>query len=417
MTALTPEDLAAKREAKEAWLADRARLVFLHPMVASLALQLELVPVVDEQLPTAATDGRAVYVNAHWLKTLDPDGRVFLLAHEVWHNALLHFRRGKGRDELRWNLAVDHEVNGLLLRDGFKPLPDAVFYEHWKDAGAEEVYALLGDPAARRAAGLDEDGFVQRPKSADVHLGTERSHAAQQAEWPKEFGPIAGKRDPDYPGRMDPLTAEEWAERMVALGRQLRGDMPGELRRAVNAVTKPGVPWQSVLRDFLERSTGGGTSWIPPARRHVHRGLYLPSRQHELLRVAVALDTSGSTEHDLPRFLSELQRIVRGFGRYELRLLQCDAAVASDELYDEARPLPAKVAILGGGGTDFRPVFERLAADPPSALIFFTDGEGFSPERPPPWPVLWVLTPGGRHLAGWGRVLKLDRVAGAPGEE
>ena len=47
----------------------------------------------------------------------------------------------------------------------------------------------------------------------------------------------------------------------------------------------------------------------------------------------------------------------------------------------------------GGGGTDFRPVFERLAAADrmPAALLYMTDAEGRFPERAPVHPVLWLL--------------------------
>ncbi|MFC4976714.1 hypothetical protein ACFPTY_19975 [Halomonas beimenensis] len=34
--------------------------------------------------------------------------------------------------------------------------------------------------------------------------------------------------------------------------------------------------------------------WLPPSRRHIHRGLYLPSRYGSHLELTVALDNSGS---------------------------------------------------------------------------------------------------------------------------
>jgi predicted metal-dependent peptidase len=322
--------------------------------VASLALQLDLVAVVDERLPTAATDGRAVYVNPHWLNRQEPEKRLFVLAHEVWHNALLHLRRGQGRDPRRWNLAIDHEVNGMLARDGFRRPADAVHFPGWEDLAAEVVYERLGDERAPRP---------DRPVDADLHLRDDGEPAAVRDDL-EAFGPLRGKHDPDYPGRASPPHADEWAERMVALADQLGGDLPAVLRRAVRSVTRPSLPWRLLLREFLERCTGGSSRWIPPSRRHVHRGLYLPSRGGELLRIAVAVDTSGSTAADLPRFLAALQSIVRSFGRYHLRLLQCDAEVGSDERYDETRPLPADLDVVGGGGTDFRPVFDRLADEP-----------------------------------------------------
>jgi predicted metal-dependent peptidase len=48
----------------------------------------------------------------------------------------------------------------------------------------------------------------------------------------------------------------------------------------------------------------------------------------------------------------------------------------------------------GGGGTDFRPVFEKVAEEglEPACLIFMTDCMGTFPEEPPPYPVLWLST-------------------------
>ncbi len=392
--AMNDADVAAKWEARETWTADRAQLVFQYPLNASLALQLEIVPVVDERLPTAATDGRAVFVNPYWLRTLAPAERLFVLAHEVWHNALLHFLRRGGRDAVRWNVAIDHEVNALLKREGFSMPTSAVYLPEFDTLGAEQVYERLDG---------SETGV--RPAGADVHLGSEESGS----EGPDDdvFGPIEGKIDADYKARMDEAAAGEWAARIVAMGQLLPGHLPGAVRRAIDQVTKATLPWSWLLRDFITRSSGGRLAWLPPSRRHVHKGLYLPSRRGDLLRAAVAIDTSGSTTPHWPRFLAELRQMLRSFGRYEIRLLECDAAITRDAVYDEARRLPERVDFSGGGGTDFSPVFQRLAGAAPDALVFLTDGYGTCPTEAPGYPVMWVLTPEGVTPAPWGRAIQM----------
>jgi predicted metal-dependent peptidase len=49
---------------------------------------------------------------------------------------------------------------------------------------------------------------------------------------------------------------------------------------------------------------------------------------------------------------------------------------------------------LGGGGNDFRPVFERLdhSEEPPVALVYLTDGYGCFPDREPEYTVLLAST-------------------------
>ena len=68
-----------------------------------------------------------------------------------------------------------------------------------------------------------------------------------------------------------------------------------------------------------------------------------------------------------------------------------------------------KWEVTGGGGTDFRPVFsyiEEHSELDPNLLIFFTDGYGDYPERPPPYPVMWLLTSDGRCDVEWGQQVK-----------
>jgi predicted metal-dependent peptidase len=46
----------------------------------------------------------------------------------------------------------------------------------------------------------------------------------------------------------------------------------------------------------------------------------------------------------------------------------------------------------GGGGTDFRPVFDRIAEEPepPNALVYLTDLYGSFPDQAPAYPVIWA---------------------------
>jgi predicted metal-dependent peptidase len=58
---------------------------------------------------------------------------------------------------------------------------------------------------------------------------------------------------------------------------------------------------------------------------------------------------------------------------------------------------------VGGGGTSFRPFFERLAAERDSWIatvaVYLTDGYGEFPSAAPSDPLLWVVTPGGLDLS------------------
>src|SRR5690242_16574376 len=74
----------------------------------------------SQQVPTAATDGRDVFVNPEFFGSLAAPDQDFVLLHEVLHAALLHVPRRGGRDPRIWNVAADIVVNGMLVREGYR---------------------------------------------------------------------------------------------------------------------------------------------------------------------------------------------------------------------------------------------------------------------------------------------------------
>ena len=143
---------------------------------------------------------------------------------------------------------------------------------------------------------------------------------------------------------------------------------------------------------------------------YISSGLYLQSRRDSKLKAVLAVDTSGSTHADLPRFASELSNLLNSFGNYELQVICCDAKIQSVENYSSVAPFDGnKFVFSGGGGTSFKPVFEYLKTqnEAPDLLIYFTDGIADVPEKPT-YPVMWVITPDGRNNIPWGYEAKMD---------
>ena len=73
---------------------------------------------VSFEIPTAATDGRTIFVNPRFFDTLTTAEQDAVLVHEVLHAALLHVPRRGGRDPRLWNIAADYVVNGMLAHEG-----------------------------------------------------------------------------------------------------------------------------------------------------------------------------------------------------------------------------------------------------------------------------------------------------------
>ena len=412
---------------------DRARLLLDFPFVARLAMHLELVPVVDARVPTAATDGHSAWFNPAFMAELTDAERVFVLAHEVWHCALGHVGRGEAHeDEDRWNLAVDHVVNAMLKAEGLTVPRDAVLFRHMGKAFAEEIYELLAppEPPERPERSDDESddpcdsdewevrdlfslfGPVNLPSDrgrlADVHGAPSTDEVLRSAE-PRDGDLVL---DPEFRPEAAP-DPQVWNDRLVAAAQQSPGAADGMgdvLRYWLDPLREPTVPWQDVLRRFVTSAYGGERRWLPPSRRYVAQGLYLPSRRSDFLEVVVAVDTSGSTTPFLSDFAAELVGLLESFGRYSLTLICCDDEVRSVREYGPDNPLtPEDIQFEGGWGTDFRPVFEWVEANRAqvNVMVFLTDGEGPAPRVAPGYPVLWALTPGEEAPTAWGQAVQL----------
>ena len=394
----TPEEVERKKQLKGVLQADLSRLLLWHPFTASLALNLELVPTRDSRVPTAATDGRRVYFDIGFAQTLSAAERQFVLAPAVWHNAMDHLHRRGHRDGRLWGLAADSEVNALLRQDALTPPAHAVKFDGMTDRSAEQIYAWLRDETNR--------SFPFQ--SFDIH-DLNAPSGESEVDWVV---------DPDLVHETESSEAvrRQWRQHLITARcvAEQRGVLPEGLARSLDRALKPSLPWQSVIRQFLRHSQGGQWSWRKPSRRHAWRGAWLPGRSGERLHIVVGVDTSGSTEALAGQFMGELAAIAQEFSQVEMWVLECDAAVQRATLVTEhdaqrwARQAPT-LGFMGGGGTDFRPIFERAAQEYPQALLIFTDGYGSAPDLPPPWPVLWVLSgEGARAPVDWGGTVRLD---------
>ena len=98
------------------------RLRMRSPFFATLALFARFIP--TQSIATAATDGKDIYYNPDFLLPLSPSQQDGLLLHEVLHAALLHRIRRGVRHPVKWNIAADIVVNGMIMQQGGFALPE-----------------------------------------------------------------------------------------------------------------------------------------------------------------------------------------------------------------------------------------------------------------------------------------------------
>lgn len=387
-----------KRQLRQTLEDDRSLLMTAQPFTAMLAMQLNLVPVVDSRLPVAGTDGHNVFFNALHMTTRSAEDRRFILAHEVWHCALGHLRRQLGREQTRWNQAIDYEVNHLLFEELHHRPADALYSCPLKRLSAEEIYTRL--QAVRPQ---------QEAPAFDTH---DLASLLQGADGGALIDPDFAPQLPCSSADAQALS-ESWQLRLVATAQQrerLAGELPGHLRRLLDEIRTPTLPWRQLLARFVQKLPGAGArQWLPPSRRHVHRGLYLPSLRSSRLELTLALDNSGSCTPWIGDFLGEVRGILASVEEVSLRLLVFDTRITTDlQLDHHSLHTLETLSIEGGGGTSLKPVFEACKEQPPQALIILTDGYAEAPAEPPPFPVLWVLPREGRCPVRWGEQLRIS---------
>lgn len=333
-----------------------------------------------ETVPTAATDGRDIFLNIAFWNNLTPQQRVGLMAHEVLHAALLHvFRRGP-RDALVWNIAADIVVNGIILSQPGFELPAGHLREKTLERlSVEEVYHLLLTNPDKYILSL---GIVDLllPSGPEGKEGTGLAehwrHALQQAQ---TLNDMLGK-----------------------------GNLPAGLRREMTHLSPAQLDWRAYLWRFLVQTP---TDFEEFDRRFIGEGLYLETLSGSTVRVAVAVDTSGSVGgKEMALFLGEVRGILDAYPHLVASLYYVDAACDGPYELTSRTELPAPI---GGGGTDFRPFFKAVtegqANEQPHLCIYLTDGMGTFPSEPPPMPTLWVLSPGGisAHNVPFGETVRL----------
>ena len=145
-------------------------------------------------------------------------------------------------------------------------------------------------------------------------------------------------------------------------------------------------------------------------------GVYLPRIRSERVGPMVfGWDTSGShyDKHTQESTAAEVTEIIRSVEPEKIYVAYCDAQLQGTlELEPGDTP---KWKPRGGGGTDFRPVFEWVEKEgiEPVCMVFMTDCMGSFPSEEPPYPVLWLSTiePSKLHASytpPFGEVVFLD---------
>ena len=398
--------------------AARTRLIMERPFLGSLVMHLPLKEAGD-WCKTTGTDAQAFYFNPDFVANLSLAQTQFILAHEALHCAMGHTHRRNHRVKKRWDVACDHAVNLMLIEEGLKPpLHGILANQDYMTLSAEEIYPMIPEDTPEESFDdhLFDDNQDQGSSSDPNEHSDEQQGKGQGSEGqnePKDEDG-SGSQTANKPRELSQAEREElseqWKNRLAAAAQAARqaGKLSQAMLRWVDGLLAPNLPWRALLARYFAINQRDDYSWRRPSRRE--GAAILPRLSSEGLDVVAAIDTSGSISDDeLREFVSELDALKAQI-RARVTLVACDYTLADKGPWEyepwDAMELPQEIE--GGGGTDFRPVFDWVETEnlSPNLLVYFTDAEGDFPKLAPNYPVVWLVK--GKGGVPWGERVQLN---------
>jgi predicted metal-dependent peptidase len=400
------------------FLRARRCLILDHPFMGSLVMHLE--PVEDRSTKTLWVDGKSIGYNPDSFDELSLRDGAGLIAKGVLHCALGHHVRRNARTQKTWQEACDLVTNGHIISSGltlpFGNTQDTQYIE--QNLAAEQVYLLLKQMEEDEQK---QDGGDQGQQGDGSGQGSGQGTPSGQPG----SGPSQGPGSPDVdvrdlpgnePGQAPTETEQNQQQQDWKINLQQavqnatqRGDLPASLERAVAQAQAPAVDWKQELRRYMTSTCREDLSWSKPNRRFIAAGLYLPAAHSERMNtVVIHIDTSGSiTDRILGAFEGAVNEILEDVKPQKTIVVYCDARVNLVEEF-AAEDYPIKLQAVGGGGTNFKPVYAYLADNDivPDCLVSLTDTYGTFPDQEPEFPVLWASTAG--EEVPFGDLIKID---------
>ena len=349
----------------------KAKLLVNYPYFGTLASKLNLE--LNEDIQAFKCDGKKLEYSSEFLQNAELSEIEFVLANGAMHQSLAHENRQNGRSGWLWQMATDMAINDMLVENGLNRPDEAQYRVRFKGMYAEEIYAELKSDILRE----DDELEYEADDAGDVQNSSEEQEKKQtQKEVQEEI-------------LQEQLLAEE-AISLLASEFQ-KGEAPSHIDRFFKLDFFGKVDWRDELKSALDKYFRDDYVLIPPNKKFLSQGIYLPSTTSQTFRLVIAVDSSGSVDDELlSQFLSEVNFLMSLVSHYQIELLVCDEKIHSHKTFQSGETL--EVDIKGGSGTDFRPIFEFIESelDDVKLLLYFTDLEGRFPSSEPNYSVKWV---------------------------
>lgn len=412
-------------------------LLVKYPLFGSVIANSNFVE--NPQIETAATDGKNIYYNPDFIKSLTSDEKTFIFAHEICHIAFNHIYRSEGKNPKLWNIATDSVINASLKQDGLPlikggiDIPEAINYD------AEEMYEKLlkeknnqndneetnqsnNNPNENRSDNMNQNDKNQSSSNNDKDGNSNEESKGNDTHddhsmWSKA---VENKHNEEQNNKKkNNNTKEELSEketfkqnkterkkRLEELRNKLASSSHGygdttnsEIRDITDiGISKPLFDWRRLLKEAVKHDI----DWSYQ-NAEIEEGVVTAHlEEFPIPETEIVLDTSGSIDEFLLRnFLRECKNI--------LQTSKVKVGCFDTKFYGftEIKNISDidKLPFYGGGGTNFDVAVSAFTRRVENKIIF-TDGEAPMPSTRVD--AIWIVFGGIRINPPGGKVIYID---------
>ena len=332
----------------------------------------------SEEIDTACAGHGFIFFNKKFFYSMDQEGQLTVLVHEIHHLSLRHLERGKMCIPHLHNIAADHVINLELKDQGFSfdgipvtPCCDPKY----KGMSTEQVYNIL----------------KKEPEPPKPQKGQVSSDQIEEMI-----------REALEPGQTLEDQIEKAEEDVKTLEATI-GTKPGNViinlhRTPVNVIIKDAKYSEIFGKYLIDPINSRKRSFMRPSRRQQgsNTPLRLPGRlkkdapDNRLTHLVYALDVSGSiTPKQAQQFHDSVRTIKELLNPSELTVLFFDTTIRLKRTFTDQEPY-GNIEVTAGGGTCLRGVWSEAKKIKPEALVIFTDME-LKVLSEPDFDVIWML--------------------------
>ena len=252
----------------------KAKLLLEYPFFGNIAMTMQ--EVTNNDLESFRTSDNTFEFREEYLCALSEQQKIFVLCNSALHEALSHSLRRGNRSPWLWDMSCDYAINALLIENNFEPPLSIRYDKRFNTMSAEEIYARLAEEF------LDQE-----------------------------------ENDRDYDEKRDNSFEEDKlarAQRELIVQEALKKDekMQSILEHFLGVVPKGKIDWRMQLRDRIGGNYLSDYTLIPPSKKMLYKGIYLPGAFSKHLELVIAIDSSGSVHEPLlVQFISEIEAIMK----------------------------------------------------------------------------------------------------------